>query len=158
MIDFSALWQREWQIKQQNKVQWLYPLVLFLIIFTLFPLAMGSEPKLLQQLDELFQENHEIKFTYSENSTSKTAYSLVKLKAFIPDDDLALKEVLHAFVKNTHESLLTLRKGINTKDLVEIKEISHRMYPMFQQIEATEIAFLLHKMSNESLNLPVSMF
>lgn len=112
-----------------------------------------SPSKLLQQLDELFQENHEIKFTYSENSTSKTAYSLVKLKAFLPDDDLALKEVLHAFVKNTHESLLTLRKGINTKDLVEIKEISHRMYPMFQQIEATEIAFLLHKMSNESLNL-----
>jgi heme exporter protein B len=50
MIDFSALWQREWQIKQQNKVQWLYPLVLFLIIITLFPLAMGTEPKLLQQL------------------------------------------------------------------------------------------------------------
>jgi len=50
MIDFSALWQREWQIKHQNKVQWLYPLVLFLIIITLFPLAMGTEPKLLQQL------------------------------------------------------------------------------------------------------------
>lgn len=50
MIDFSALWQREWQIKQQNKVQWLYPLVLFLIIITLFPLAMGTEPKLLHQL------------------------------------------------------------------------------------------------------------
>ena len=45
MIDFSALWQREWQIKQQNKVQWLYPLVLFLIIITLFPLAMRTEPK-----------------------------------------------------------------------------------------------------------------
>ena len=45
MIDFSALWQREWQIKQQNKVQSLYRLVLFLIISTLFPLAMGTEPK-----------------------------------------------------------------------------------------------------------------
>ena len=50
MIDFTALWQREWQIKQQNKVQWVYPLVLFLIIITLFPLAMGTEPKLLHQL------------------------------------------------------------------------------------------------------------
>ncbi|WP_394261844.1 heme exporter protein CcmB [Moraxella boevrei] len=49
-VDFSTLWQREWQIKQQNKVQWLYPLVLFLIIITLFPLAMGTEPKLLQKL------------------------------------------------------------------------------------------------------------
>lgn len=50
MIGFSALWQREWQIKQQNKVQWLYPLVLFLIIVTLFPLALGTESKLLKQL------------------------------------------------------------------------------------------------------------
>ncbi len=49
-IGFLALWQREWLIKQQNKVQWLYPLVLFLIIITLFPLAIGTEPKLLHQL------------------------------------------------------------------------------------------------------------
>ncbi|ELA09355.1 cytochrome c-type biogenesis protein CcmB [Moraxella macacae 0408225] len=49
-VDFSTLWQREWQIKQQNKMQWLYPLVLFLIIITLFPLTVGSEPKLLKQL------------------------------------------------------------------------------------------------------------
>lgn len=49
-VDFSVLWQREWRIRQQNKVQWLYPLVLFLIIITLFPLTVGTEPKLLQQL------------------------------------------------------------------------------------------------------------
>ena len=47
---FADFWRREWQIKQQNKVQWLYPLVLFLIIITLFPLAMGTEPNLLKQL------------------------------------------------------------------------------------------------------------
>lgn len=49
-VDFSVFWQREWRIRQQNKVQWLYPLVLFLIIITLFPLTVGTEPKLLQQL------------------------------------------------------------------------------------------------------------
>ncbi|WP_315042950.1 heme exporter protein CcmB [Faucicola mancuniensis] len=49
-VDFSTLWRREWQIRQQNKVQWLYPLVLFLMIITLFPLAIGTEAKLLHQL------------------------------------------------------------------------------------------------------------
>ncbi|WP_019673804.1 heme exporter protein CcmB [Psychrobacter lutiphocae] len=44
------LWRREWQVKQQGAVQWLYPLVLFLVIITLFPLAIGSEPQLLQRL------------------------------------------------------------------------------------------------------------
>jgi len=49
-IGFLQLWRREWQVKQQGAVQWLYPLVLFLVIITLFPLAVGSEPVLLQRL------------------------------------------------------------------------------------------------------------
>ena len=49
-IGFVQLWRREWQVKQQGAVQWLYPLVLFLMIITLFPLAVGSEPALLQRL------------------------------------------------------------------------------------------------------------
>lgn len=49
-IKASQLWRREWQLKQQGAVQWLYPLVLFLVIITLFPLAVGSEPELLQRL------------------------------------------------------------------------------------------------------------
>ena len=49
-IGFGQMWRREWQLKQQGAVQWLYPLVLFLVIITLFPLALGSEPQLLQRL------------------------------------------------------------------------------------------------------------
>ncbi len=49
-IRFIQLWRREWQVKQQGAVQWLYPLILFLVIVTLFPLAVGSEPELLQRL------------------------------------------------------------------------------------------------------------
>lgn len=47
---FLALWRREWQIKQQGLMQWLYPLVIFLMIITLFPLTVGSEPALLLRL------------------------------------------------------------------------------------------------------------
>lgn len=49
-ISFYTLWQREWQIKQQGKMQWLFPLVFFLLIVTLFPLAMGTEPTLLERI------------------------------------------------------------------------------------------------------------
>lgn len=49
-ISFAQLWRREWLVKQQGAVQWLYPLVLFLVIITLFPLAVGSEPPLLARL------------------------------------------------------------------------------------------------------------
>ncbi len=49
-ISFAQLWQREWQVKQQGKMQWLYPLLLFLLMITLFPLAVGTEPALLRRL------------------------------------------------------------------------------------------------------------
>lgn len=46
----KALLQREWHIKKQGAVGWLYPLVLFLLIITLFPLAIGAEPATLLRL------------------------------------------------------------------------------------------------------------
>lgn len=45
-----VLLQREWHIKCQGAIQWLYPLVLFLLIMTLFPLAIGAEPTILLRL------------------------------------------------------------------------------------------------------------
>ena len=45
-----VLLQREWHIKCQEAIQWLYPLVLFLLIMTLFPLAIGAEPTILLRL------------------------------------------------------------------------------------------------------------
>lgn len=47
---FGAMLIREWHIKRQGAVQWLFPLMIFLIIITLFPLAVGSEPALLLRL------------------------------------------------------------------------------------------------------------
>lgn len=46
----TALARREWQIKQQGLMQWLHPLVIFVMIVTLFPLAIGNEPALLTRL------------------------------------------------------------------------------------------------------------
>jgi signal transduction histidine kinase/CheY-like chemotaxis protein len=112
-----------------------------------------SPIKLLEQLDELFSKNRKVTFSSSENCKVESHYSLVKLKVFLPDDGLAIREVLNSFVKNTHESLLILRQGINKKNVLAVKEIAHRMYPMFQQIETTEIADLLNRLSNEALEL-----
>lgn len=108
---------------------------------------------LLEKLENLFKSDEEVTFISRDNSASKVAYSLVKLKAFLPDDEIAVREVLNSFVKNTHESLMILRQGINEKDVVAVQNISHRMYPMFQQIEAIEIADLLNQLSNKTLNL-----
>lgn len=47
---FLTMLKREWQIKRQGSVQWLFALVMFLLIITLFPLAIGAEPALLLRL------------------------------------------------------------------------------------------------------------
>lgn len=47
---FKTMLVREWHIKRQGAVQWLFPLMIFLIIITLFPLAVGSESALLLRL------------------------------------------------------------------------------------------------------------
>lgn len=47
---FWTMLVREWHIKRQGSVQWLFALMLFLLIVTLFPLAVGTEPNLLLRL------------------------------------------------------------------------------------------------------------
>lgn len=46
----SALWQREWMLKVRSPAGWLYPVVFFLMVLVLFPLAAGASPKLLAQI------------------------------------------------------------------------------------------------------------
>ena len=47
---FGSMLLREWCIKRQGAVQWLFPLMIFFFFITLFPLAVGSEPALLLRL------------------------------------------------------------------------------------------------------------
>lgn len=106
---------------------------------------------LIEKLNHLFDEKPLVTFNYSEKINPQHPYSLEKLKAFLPDDEVALQEVLNSLVKNTQQNLLNFRQFINEKNAENIRELAHRMYPMFQQIEATTIATLLNKLSNETL-------
>lgn len=48
-VSTRKLFKREWQVKKTGS-DWLYPLVLFLIIATMFPLSVGTDKNLLIQL------------------------------------------------------------------------------------------------------------
>lgn len=45
-----AIWQREWRVRVQTPAGWLYPVVFFLMVLVLFPLAAGAEPALLLRI------------------------------------------------------------------------------------------------------------
>ena len=73
----------------------------------------------------------------------KQLYSLTSLKAFLPDEDQALKEVLGSFITSSKENLLQLEIAFSEKNWDTFKETAHKMYPMFKQINADEIATIL---------------
>ncbi|MFV5696738.1 hybrid sensor histidine kinase/response regulator [Flavobacterium sp. ZT3R17] len=84
---------------------------------------------------------------------SNKPYSLTSLQSFLTDDDEALKEFLTSFIKSTKKNLTQLENAIVENNILEIKEISHRMCPMFKQIQAHDITGILDDL--ELKDLPV---
>jgi signal transduction histidine kinase/CheY-like chemotaxis protein len=76
-------------------------------------------------------------------------FSLQSLKSFLPNETLALNNVLSSFMINTIESIESMENALLDNNLERIKEISHRMYPMFKQIESNEIAQILQNIERK---------
>lgn len=98
---------------------------------------------LLNVIRSVFDKSEILLNEELEENGQPSAYSLTSLKAFLPNEDEALKEVLVAFLNSTIENLKHLELSFAEKNLVEFKETAHRMYPMFKQIKAEEIASIL---------------
>jgi heme exporter protein B len=45
-----ALWRRELQLKWHQAADWLHPILFFLMVLVLFPLAIGAQPNLLARV------------------------------------------------------------------------------------------------------------
>ncbi len=85
-----------------------------------------------------------------ENDSNKR-YSLTSLQSFLADDNEALKEFLTSFIKSTKENLMQLENAVLENNILEIKEISHRMCPMFKQIQAHTITGILDDLELKDL-------
>ena len=92
-----------------------------------------------------------------EKSDSNKPYSLRSIQAFLSDNDEALKEFLTSFIKSTKENLIQLENAIVENNILEIKEISHRMCPMFKQIQAHDITGILDDLELKDLPIEVNI-
>lgn len=110
-----------------------------------------SPQVLLQTLDAVIH-NKEIPriSTYEANSDTDRPYSLTSLKSFIPNDKIALNEVLLSFIKGTKENMAVLDMAVVQKDYGAIKETTHKMHTMFKQLKAKEISSILKKIELEN--------
>ena len=99
---------------------------------------------LLKTIDAVFnkQEIPVQEIELSKKDTSQL-FSLDSINAFLNHDEVDVKTILTSFVTSTATNLVLLQSYVNENDFEKIKAISHKMIPMFKQIESDEIAALL---------------
>nr|WP_288834457.1 hybrid sensor histidine kinase/response regulator [uncultured Flavobacterium sp.] len=97
---------------------------------------------LLQTIDAVFKKSM-LPLQNSKTKNSENQFTLDSLKLFLKNDEEAIKTVLESFMNTTNSNLIILENAIQAAEYQKIKELSHKMAPMFKQIEATEIAAIL---------------
>ena len=85
--------------------------------------------------------------------TSSQLYSLKTLKEFLGHDNDALKDILKAFMASSNENFTALENAIAEENIADIRAISHRIAPMFKQIEAREIGVILKILEQNDLEI-----
>ncbi|WP_299486680.1 hybrid sensor histidine kinase/response regulator [uncultured Allomuricauda sp.] len=73
---------------------------------------------------------------------SSALFSTENLAAFV-ENEQALFEILHTFLKNTDKNLLLLSKAIKKRKYHKVREVSHKMLPMFRQLKIESAICLL---------------
>ena len=83
-------------------------------------------------------------------------YSIKNISAFAQGDEEGTHQILISFVKDSEKNLALLRIYFEQSDYNLIAELSHKMLPMFRQIEAHAVAGLLAWLEQNSVELSES--
>ncbi|MEL1255028.1 ATP-binding protein [Flavobacterium sp. DGU38] len=87
----------------------------------------------------------------NEKEISSKSYSLETLKEFLGNDTESAKEFIESFIESTKQNLNALEYAVQKKNIAEVNAISHRMAPMFRQIQAHETGEILKKLEQNTL-------
>lgn len=75
-------------------------------------------------------------------------YSFTSLKEMFGDDVDAIKNILQAFIDSTNENLKLLQQAVSEDDFYWSQSLSHKMLPMFAQLDLDEQVKTLRKMDD----------
>lgn len=109
---------------------------------------------LLQTLDAILNKTT---LPVQENEVQKSKnpedlFTLDSLNLFLKNDKEAIKTVLQSFITSTNSNLFVLENSIRTLEHEKIKQVAHKMAPMFKQIQANEIAVILNSLELQDHN------
>jgi hypothetical protein len=113
-------------------------------------------PKILLEIIDSILYNRKSPFPATieikDSIVSTKSYSLTSLKSFLSNEVAVLKEFVFSFMTSTQENLSLLQEAISKKNNLKIKEIAHRMTPMFKQIEAYDIVQILNELESKAFS------
>ena len=76
----------------------------------------------------------------------QNGYNLKQLAAFAEGDPELLRQILVSFISTGKQNVTLFRQFLLDENYNSLSELSHKMLPMFRQLEAYEIAELLSRM------------
>lgn len=112
-----------------------------------------SPKVLLETIEKVLDNtiNLDDKIVKAEEEISSKTYSLETLKEFLGNDTKSVKEFIESFIESTKQNLNALGNAVQKKNIAEVNAISHRMAPMFRQIQAHEIGEVLKRLEQNTL-------
>lgn len=93
--------------------------------------------------------------TEPENKSSEmskngySGYNLDQFKAFAAGDPESLRQILVSFVSTGNQNARLFRQSIQEENKYAVSELSHKMLPLFRQLQATGIAELLAQLERK---------
>ncbi|KAB7528359.1 response regulator [Flagellimonas olearia] len=110
-----------------------------------------SSHVLLKAVGAVSKINLESPIPLSRTDTIPESHSplfrIAQISAFL-DSPNAVREVLEVFMENTQKNLELLFSAIGDVDFSRIRSISHKMLPMFRQLEAQEAIDILERLEH----------
>ncbi|MCK0188782.1 ATP-binding protein [Arenibacter sp. F20364] len=73
-------------------------------------------------------------------------FHLGVISSFLGNDEESIAEVLETFITDTKTNMEKLKVAVDDMDIKTVNVVSHRMLPMFRQLNSTEIVPILEQM------------
>jgi hypothetical protein len=74
------------------------------------------------------------------------------LGSFLNNDKDEIRSIIESLFDSTKTNLVMLQENIEILNFKMVKQVAHKMGPMFRQIEANEIAGILRILETSDLN------
>ncbi|MEC3964822.1 hybrid sensor histidine kinase/response regulator [Flagellimonas halotolerans] len=108
-----------------------------------------QKPFTANSLLRVLKSTEKVALSNAIPASESSMFTLKNISPFL-DDPNAIQEVLQVFLENTKKNLAFLLSAVGDKDYTDIRATSHKMLPMFRQLEIQDAIHLLELLENIS--------